>query len=688
MKDFESLSPSVLGRKAIVYVRQSTTAQVQEHLESQRRQYELADLARNHGFRDVEVIDEDQGRSASGTTSRPGFDRLVAQLCAGTVGGVLCLEASRLSRNGRDWHHLLELCALVDARVIDLDGVYNPCDPNDRLLLGMKGTLSEFELGTLRTRMLEALQSKAQRGELRIDVPIGFIWDRASGLDFDPDRRLQEVIALVFAKFRELGSARQVHRWMHAQGIHFARPSDGKQTVAFEWTLVRYRNVISVLKNPFYAGAYAYGKSEKRTQIIDGRAHTSYGHGKAMQDWTVLLKGHHRGYITWDEFERNQKQLASNAYGKRDGAKSARGGQALLTGLLICARCGRRLKVVYTGRVPAPKYRCDQPDLLLAQPRCMAFGARRVDEAIIEPMLSALEPLALEAALQANQMQDKELDERRRIAMLDLEKAHYEATLAERRYAACDPDNRLIAAQLEKSWEHALQRVKACEAKVNSDTVAVPVPAVTLDDLAADLTKVWHTKTTTPRTRQRLVRAMIEDIVADVDESTNEIVFIIHWKGGQHSSLRTPKPKSGEHGRRVSQEAIAVIKQMAGQWNDEHIAATLNRMGLRTGHDKTWNAIRVGSIRTTHKIAAFRSADKNSEWLPMRDAAKALNVTHHKIRRLIRDGDLPAIQVVPGAPYQILNADLKSERVTNALNRKQGPRQRGSDLQLPLLSTT
>jgi len=290
MTTSDPLPVSLLKRKAVVYVRQSTAAQVQSNLESQRRQYELVDEARRHGFRNVDVIDDDLGRSASGMVARPGFERLVAGLCSGEIGAVLCCDASRLARNGRDWHHLLELCGLVEARVIDLDGVYDPCRPNDRLLLGMKGSISEFELGVLRARMLDAARAKARRGELRISVPIGYIWHREAGLGFDPDLRIQEVIRLIFARFRELGSARQVMLSMTADKLHFPRPSDGKKLVSFEWTPIRYRNVISVLKNPFYAGAYIYGKSEKRTQIVDGRPRKSYGHRKPFDEWEVVLK--------------------------------------------------------------------------------------------------------------------------------------------------------------------------------------------------------------------------------------------------------------------------------------------------------------------------------------------------------------------------------------------------------------
>jgi DNA invertase Pin-like site-specific DNA recombinase len=414
-----------------------------------------------------DVIDDDLGRSADGNVARPGFERLVAGLCAGEVGAVLCFDASRLARNGRDWHHRLELCGLVDARVIDLDGVYDPCRPNDRLLLGMKGSISEFELGVLRARMHDALRAKARRGELRICVPIGYIWHREMDLGLDPDMRIQQVIRLIFARFRELGSARQVMLSMRAAQVHLPRPSNGTTLVAFEWTLIRSCNVISVLKNPFYAGAYAYGKVEKRTALVDGRARTNSRHPKPLAEWDVLLKDHHEGYIDWAEFERNRKQLAANAYSIVGDAKSGRGGSALLVGLLCCGRCGRRLVVGYTGGPSRhPIYRCEQANRLLGLPRCLAFAGLRVDAAIAGELLRAVEPMAIEAAMEAERKYIEGRGEQQRIVELELQQARYEASLAERRYAACDPDNRLIAAKLEKSWEAALRRVETCQARL------------------------------------------------------------------------------------------------------------------------------------------------------------------------------------------------------------------------------
>jgi excisionase family DNA binding protein len=689
MTSADLLPAAVLRRKAVVYVRQSTQTQVQTNLESKRRQYDLVAEARRHGFAQVEVIDDDLGRSASGMAARPGFDRLVAWLCAGEVGAVLCFDASRLARNGRDWHHLLELCGLVEARVIDLDGVYDPCRPNDRLLLGMKGSISEFELGILRARMFDAARAKAHRGELRISVPIGYIWHREIGLGFDPDIRLQETIRLIFERFRQLGSGRQVLLSLAADGVHFPRPSDGKKMVSFDWTPIRYRNVISVLKNPFYAGVYAYGKSEKRTTLVEGRLRKTYKHGKPVDRWDVMLQEHHEAYIDWAEFERNQKQLAVNAYGRVDGAKSGRGGRALLAGMLCCGRCGRRLVVAYVGRgVPQAVYRCDRPNLQLAQPRCFTFGGRRPDGAITRELLRAVEPMAIEAALQAERRHMEVRIDQRRMVELELQQARYEAKLAERRYAACDPDHRLIAAQLEKSWEGALKRVLACEQRLNSVEQAQCSSRPDFAGIADDLAAAWNAPSVTMRTRQQLLRTLVKDIVVDVDDAVREVVLTIHWRGGQHSQVRVAKPRTGEHGCRTPDEALAVMRSMAGKWSDEHIAATLNRMGLPTGQGKTWSAHRVSSVRMVNDIRAYRSAHKDGEWLTMSEAAAKLGVNNHRIRRLIKEGLLPAEQVVARAPYQIRASDLLAQTVIDAAARTDRPCRIDAENQIPMFSIT
>ena len=690
MTSADLIPAAVLKRKAVVYVRQSTQSQVMTNLESQRRQYDLVEVARQWGFADVEVIDDDLGRSASGMVARPGFERLVAWLCAGKVGAVLCFDASRLARNGRDWHHLLELCGLVEARVIDLDGIYNPCRPNDRLLLGMKGSISEFELGILRARMLDAARSKARRGELRLSVPFGYIWHREVGLGLDPDLRLQEVIRLIFARFRELGSARQVLLSMKADQIHFPRPSDEGRMTNFEWMPIRYRNVIAVLKNPFYAGVYVYGKSEKRTAIIDGRARKSYGHGKPIGTWEVMIKDHHEGYINWADYDRNQKQLALNNYGRADGVKSGRGGRALLSGLMTCRRCGRRLGVAYTGNPQSrPVYRCDKPNLMMGLPRCMTFGGPRVDSAIAKELLRTVEPMAIEAALEAERMHQERQDDQQRILDLELQQARYEASLAERRYAACDPDNRLIAVQLEKNWEAALRRVQDLQARqLNQKRDCIEVDPNAFTNLADNLSAAWHAPGVSMRARQQLLRALIADIIVDVDDEARDVLLTIHWRGGQHSRLRVRKPRAGEHGCATSEDALAVMRSMAGRWSDEHIAASLNRMGLPTGQGKTWTAKRVSSVRRVRDIHAYRSAEKDGEWLTLTEAAKAAGVSSHMIRRLIKTGTLRAEQVMRGAPFQIRTIDLASDSVKAAIARKGRPCRVADEDMLPMFTDT
>jgi hypothetical protein len=441
---------------------------------------------------------------------------------------------------------------------------------------------------------------------------------------------------------------------------------------------------------PWRLPDYAYGKSEKRTALVDGHPRRSYGHGKPLEQWEVLIKDHHEGYIGWAEFERNQATLAANNYCKPGNAKSGRGGRALLAGIISCGRCGRRLPVVYAGRgTPRPVYRCDRPNLMLGLPRCLGFGGSRIDAAVAAELLRALEPMAIEAACEAERLSMEAETERLRIFELELQQARYEASLAERRYAACDPDNRLIAAQLERSWETALRRVEACRAKL--DAASTPSPAAGTPDfagIAGDLSAAWSAPGTTTRTRQRLVRALIQDIVADVNEATREVILTIHWKGGQHSELRVTKPKTGEHGCNTPEAALAVMRSMATRWSDEDIAASLNRMGMRTGQNKSWTAKRVSSLRRVHGIHAYRSAEKDGEWLTMLEAAKALGVTSHAIRRLIKGSVLAAEQVVPRAPYQIRAADLHDPRIAAALAARCGPRRIERQSQLSIFSDT
>ena len=339
-----------LCRGAAVYIRQSTAAQVKDNTESQRRQYGLVETARDLGFASVTVIDDDLGRSGSGASDRPGFQKLAAAVCAGSIGAVMCIEASRLSRNGRDWHHLIDLCALAGSLVIDPDGVYDPRLINDRLLLGLKGTMSEYELSLLRQRGLAARDAKAGRGELRFTLPPGYCWSEAGRIEIDPDERVVGAVRLVFEKFRALGSCRQVYLWFVDSGLSLPVVRRNLGARRIEWRPAAYHTVHQILKSPIYAGAYAFGRTRARTRIVDGRARKTEGHRRPMDDWGVLLRDNHEGYITWEAFEQNQKMILENAHmKKRMSRKSARGGRALLSGMSRCGRCGRMMRVFYGG---------------------------------------------------------------------------------------------------------------------------------------------------------------------------------------------------------------------------------------------------------------------------------------------------------------------------------------------------
>ena len=373
------ITPDHLARTAVVYVRQSTMAQVIGNLESQRRQYDLAGTARTTGFTSVMVIDDDLGRSGSGRMERPGFERLVALVCSGDVGAVYCIEASRLARNGRDWHHLIDLCALVGTLVIDPDGAYDPRLVNDRLLLGLKGTMSEYELSLMRQRGIAARDSKAGRGEFQFMLPPGFCWSEAGKIEIDPDEHVAETIHLVFAKFRELGSARQVFLWFRSAGLKMPVVLRNVDVYKLIWKAPAYHSVMQILHNPLYAGAYAYGRRTQRTKIVDGRARKVSGFDKPRDEWNVLLRDNHPGYINWQEYEDNQKLLLENAHMKKNCArKSARGGRALLTGLMRCGRCGRMMRVFYgMGKGNAHRYQCRGDDAHVGAGLCIGIGGVR-----------------------------------------------------------------------------------------------------------------------------------------------------------------------------------------------------------------------------------------------------------------------------------------------------------------------
>lgn len=673
------LPPSVLARAAAVYVRQSTMGQVQENLESQRRQYGLADLARSYGFREVHVIDGDLGRSGSGMTDRPGFEHLVTLVCSGTIGALFALEASRLARNGRDWHRLIELCGIVGTRVIDGDGMYDPRRPNDRLLLGLKGTMSEFELTLLRSRLVEAQTAKAKRGEFRLTVPVGYVWPHGGTVELDPDKRVQDVIRLIFNKFDELGSAHQVLRWMRRERIEFPGidlPDGSGSRSKRTWRLPTYRQVVSVFKNPFYAGVYAYGKSEAKVEVIDGHCRKTYKHPRAEDQWTVRIADHHQGYIDHAHYLRNQERLALNTYSRQSAeAKSARGGRGLWAGLVRCQRCGHKLHVMYCGKKGAlVRYVCNHERRNRGETCCVWFGATRVDAALTQQILDVVQPHAVEAARLAARLADDKIELILHAKRQELQQAEYEARLAGRRYEAVDPDNRLVAGELEARWNASLARVAQVRSQLEKakteSTENATVSVDRLHELAQDLERVWHSKEADMRIKQRIIRTLVVEILADREPDSHDVRLTVHWRGGRHSTLTVRLPKTGEHRRRHPPEAVTLVRAMAGKWSNEHVAATLNRLGHQTGQGMSWTAQRVQALRQTHGIPGYAPRVGDGAALTMFQAAQQLGVTSHVIRKMIQLGILAASQVMPDAPWQIRTADLDLPAVREFLTRR------------------
>lgn len=690
------ITPDHQCRTAIVYVRQSTSFQMVHNLESQRRQYGLVDYARQLGFDAVDVIDEDLGRTGSGLVERPGFQRLVGQICAGQIGAVFCVEASRLARNGRDWHHLIELCGLVGSLVIDPDGVYDPRIINDRLLLGLKGTMSEFELNLLRQRSLESIRQKARRGELRFVLPAGYCWTHHGKIEKDPDQRVQHAIDMVFRKFAELGSARQVLLWFRSERV--VLPVVGYDTFgrAVSWRLPVYRTIHNMVLNPIYAGAYVFGKTEARTTVVRGRAQKTDGHKKPREHWLVLIRDHHPGYVSWEEFERNQMVIQENAHSKSCyERKSGRGGRSLLAGMIRCGHCGRMLHVAYSGTYGnVPRYHCRGANINHGEAMCISFGGLRIDSKVSEELLAALSPSALDAAVEEALRVTQQQDGQRQSLRLQVEQAQYEVRLATRRYEAVDPENRLVARELEQRWNAALQHQRDLERsleQLEAETAAAPaIDRESLSRLASDLPAIWHAQTTDMRLKQRIVRLLIRELVATLDRESRELRVVIHWMGGRHSELGFTLNATGHHRRCTNQDAIDVIRQMAAAYSDRQIAATLNRLGLKTGHGNTWEEHRVRSARSHWKLPAFDPNSRAGSPLTLEQAAKQLGVAPVTIRRLIGDNIVQANQVVANAPWEIPEACLSSERVLEEVRRiksgRRGPQASTDENQTSMFS--
>lgn len=678
------LTPERLRKKAIIYVRQSKPSQLINNQESKRLQYGLVDRARGLGFQQITVIDEDLGRTGSGLMERPGFQRLVSEVLSEEVSAVFCLEASRLARNGRDWHHLIELCGMVGAVLADPDGIYDPMLLNDRLLLGLKGSMAEFELSLFRQRSIEAIRQKARRGELRVPLPVGFCWSPNGKIEKDPDERVQQAIQLVFRKMTELGSIRQVLIWLRQEHVCLPASSPTAGESQRVWRLPLYQNSHDMLTNPAYAGAYAFGKTEARTKVVEGRARRSFGHHKPRSAWMVLIRDHHPGYISWEEYERNQAMIAMNTHGHSDAEpKAGRGGRALLSGLLRCRRCGRKLYVAYSGPGGVViRYECRGDRIDCGEGHCISFGGLRVDEAVSKEVLHAIEGHAIEAAWKAAEQIEQQQQELRQAFKLEVEQARYEAHLAARRYEAVDPEQRLVAKELEARWNVALQKVQKMEHKLEEfdrKSPSVPLPSTeVLLSLAQDLPAVWNSPSVDMRLKQRILHILIQEIIADVDENSREVVLLIHWAGGHHSEVRVKRGEGGKHRYCTNLEAIEVIRKMAGKFSDEQIAVTLNRLRLRTGLDNTWNEMRVYSVRHRLQLPVFDPDQNHSNEVTLEQAARRLNLSPPSVRKMIEEKILPGFQVVECAPWQIpveaLDTEAVRQAAANLRNRVRVPR--------------
>ncbi len=677
MNDLAKIGPSHLCRAAYVYLRQSTAAQVEHNRESTQRQYALAARATALGWpaHQVVVIDEDLGLSGSGVVERGGFARLTAEVALRHVGIVLGLEVSRLARNNADWYRLLDLCGLTDTLIGDADGIYHPAMFNDRLLLGLKGTMSEAELHVLRARLLGGIRNKAARGELRRGLPVGFVWGEQDGeVRLHPDEAVCSAISTVFARFAELGSVRRVWLWLRTEGLSF--PMQSRYGSGVRWVDPSYIAVYHVLTNPVYAGAYAYGKSRHEVILDATGARKKRVRKLPRAQWSVLLPDHHQGFIDWSTYESNRARITANTHPRphQSGGGAVREGSALLQGLAVCGHCGRKLRTHYTGRTASAGYHCAGKSIVNGRGiYCLNVGAVQIDAAAARAVLAALAPLGAEAALAAAERIEADHDGALAQWRLAVERASYEAQRAERRYRAVDPDNRLVARGIEAEWESCLRVLDKAKAELARNEQLRPRTLsaherIRVLALGADLLKAWQAPTTTTRDKKELLRALIEEVIITVHKDERRAHLTLRWRGGALTEIDLDLPRHRPATVRTDENTVALLRRLAAHYPDAVIAGILNRQERTTAYGHRFTANHVGNLRRHWSIPRFEPPDTPSDGrlLTIKQTADALGVAASTVHRWLNDGIIAGEQLTPGAPWRIrLTDDLRS-RVAEA----------------------
>ncbi len=636
------VTASRLRRDAYLYIRQSTLYQVANNTESTARQYDLRGRAAALGWPAgrIHVIDIDQGHSGASAADREGFQHLVAEVSMGKAGIVLGLECSRLARNNADWHQLLRICAHNDCLILDEDGLYDPASFNDRLLLGMKGQLSEAELHFLRSRLRGGILAKARRGELRLQLPIGLVYDPLGQVTLDPDAGVRGALSLLFETFTATSSAFAVVKTFRDQQLSFpGRHRSGPRAGELYWNSLSHDQVLKILHNPAYAGAYAYGRA-RHTTGLDGRHHTL---SKPIDEWTVLIHDHHPGYLTWPRYQASLQVLAGNAAarGQDRNAGPPREGPALLQGLVVCGRCGRRMTVRYHTRADGtivPDYVCQNDGIRAAQPICQHIGGAPVDTAISELILRALTPLALETAITVSDELIRQAGQADAIRAAHVQRAQHAADQARRRYLAVDPGNRLVADALEADWNARLRELAAAQ----DDYATAKTAAAMLDEqqrariraLAADFPALWNNPATPMRERKRLIRLLITDVTLTRGQDT--ITAAARLPGGQHHTLHLPIPLNAWQERKTPATTITLIDQLLGTHTYSQVASALSQQGLTSGDGKPWDADRVRAHCHTRHIPSLWQRLRNAGMLTLDETAQQLGAHPQSIKRWYR----------------------------------------------------